>query len=128
LAEQFRLYDWDFCVDSKKTKEFYKNNSTKFTSVKSGPRDLQESLNSLGVDSRKPVIISSDRFEAVFVVYGTASSVTGFEIDFKDEQYYLSIVVLPNYDCDLDIKGEPVFSIGIEFFKVLLAENYSEEQ
>lgn len=89
--------DWRFDIDEKKTRDFYTNITfVQFPKLKEIFPNTSSFLEEMGVDIRKPIDFSEEyKDELTYIVFGTAKTTTGFELDFYEPQNFTSIVVYP---------------------------------
>lgn len=110
--------DWHFKINDRKMKDFYASKMNKYD-VRKGPKSLKEFSETLGFELGKPFEIYGKGSEAIFVIFGTANSATGYEIEFQDANNSLFAIIYPEDKCSF-IDVEPSFLIGIVGYKLIL--------
>lgn len=91
--EKIRFQNWDFSVDTAKTRNFYVSSPVTLNSIESLPPALTAFLDSLYIDVRKPSATAED--ELCYYFFGTAVSADGYELDFCDTDKLISVVIYP---------------------------------
>lgn len=116
----FQIDDWYFEVDTVLTDQFYKKVPMSSISKKY-PESLNLFFEMLAIDLNKPYEICSNGSECIFVIFGSATSDTGFELEFRDEDTWVYVIVYPYDDCGIKELG-PAFSIGIPNYKAIFSD------
>lgn len=87
--------DWTFLVEEERNRDFYATRGVELPEKREELPKLTAFLEELGVDIGKPVSHSEDKTELSFAVFGSAkASAGGYEMDFYEKNYFVSVVVL----------------------------------
>lgn len=86
-------YEWQFNIDSQKTKSMYANRVDSVIDTDRQLPELVNFFNELGIDIKKPDKYSSDLSDVIYTCIGTVESEYGYEIDMYGEGEYISIAI-----------------------------------
>lgn len=111
------IEDWHFVINDTKMRHFYASQTSKYD-VPKAPRSLNNFSRMLGFELDKPYEIYGEGSEATFVVFGSASSSTGYEIEFQDVNHCLFGIIYPGDRYNFD--AESSFLVGIVGYKSIL--------
>lgn len=113
--DHYIVDNWNFEIDRNQTQEFYSARTDKYN-IKNCPKELSDFSELLGFALSKPLQVFGNGSEAIFTIFGTAQSSSGYEIEFHDSDHTLFAIIYPEQRTDSTDKT-PVFLIGIIGYK-----------
>lgn len=92
---EYNYQGWEFIIDELKSKQYYAKMPVIFDSISGYLPEMTDFLSHIGVDVRKPYKYEKDdTSDLCYYSFGKAISDEGYEIDFYEENKFVSIAFI----------------------------------